>query len=803
MSDNRQRTSSSAMDKEMSDMDNMADTFASDIMGQAAMNVSELMQSFSRWHSVERAMSESKSETSAEQKVQQHLEKFFTMRRVFAEHCGDSPEDEEAINATAACAKDEDVTSLQSTESANKARKPFAQRFFKRMRLAWKSRFGKKHSEKDKKGSEEKEEEGKIEKEMGDSPSPASTSLATTTTTTTTRSEESVEAAFSASSPTAEITETAKMLVAQVIDEAIRTLQSESAGKAKQPFAKRFFQRIKSVWKKEKISVEKEEDIKEKEVGASPSPASTSLVTTTTTTTTTTTRSEENVETAPSASSSFTTPTSHVGPNVNKTNKPAKKEFFIRLKTAWKKSFCKKGEEEEEEGEEEKEEQKEEQKGEEKTEEEGEQKVEKEDDEDVQQVEEVRIPETGSRSRVTTRSQASDEVKNISPVSRSHEDEAATSADSNLTCSPVKVEAEQDDKVFTEHLGVRSVEAKDDPITEIRFQPGPSEEDGRIVCCQERHESAADQASVPNLSTMTTIIRRFFQRLTDEQWREVSEGIYNCGVKDKLIDLCVDVLKFIADSVIKIVLESIGRLSTTSRISILRYPISSEHLIKIFNCDVQRSVEISFSQAVCDTIGADIPVSISPEFTEAIATEALVVVSPVLSTAIQASVDEGSSRAIAPASSQVSKDRAAKKTLTGAISTMKSILTGRGNAVKRRIMTQKASETNNDKETPSRAGNTWKTEPVWMCFNARQRRRVNPVPLQGLYGSSSSQQSKQESRSPAATSSTKEDPPLNKASTDEVCNIFSKTEKKKNEEKTEKTERPLCIGLLCCCSFEE
>ncbi|XP_071342289.1 uncharacterized protein [Trachinotus anak] len=725
-------TSSRVMDEEMSDMDNMADTFVSDIMGQAAMNVNELMQSIHRWASVARAMSEGKNKTSAgsytEQKVQQHLEKFFTMRRVFAEHRGDVPEEEEAINATAACAQDEDVMSLQLTELANKPRKPLAKRLFKNMKLAWKSHFGKKHSRKNKDGSKEKEEEDMIEEEIGESTSSASTSFSLSPS-------QVNEVGQPKGQPLAKtLTDEEQMRHDEVLRAATDTKGETSVPDLAESCSQAFVKTSsptsmdqttevlpincqKELKKTKADSIqpsnsEKEEDVQETEEVRIPEKTSSSRLST---------GSEENVQTASSASSSSATSAIYEEPNMttsqvvedvgtleSKSKKPAKKKLFKKLKTAWKKHFG----------------------------------------------------------------------KNISPVPQSHEPTPE----------------------------VRFAEAEDNWILRAATDTEGEVSIWQTVVLAPLRKSPVQLPWIKQYKCHPLLARKTLKRLMlmDRQWREVSEGVYNRGVKDKLIDLCVDVLNFIADSVIKIILESIGQLSTTSCISILKYPISSEHLLEIFNCDIQRSLENSFSRAVCNTIGADIPASISPEFTEGITTEAFVLVNPVLSMAIQASMDQGSSRAIAPARSQVAKDRAAK-TLAGAISTMKSILTGRGNAVKKRIMTQKASETNNEEETPgtTRGGNNWKTEPVWRCFSARQRRQVIPVPLQDLNGSSSSPQSKKKSRSPLATSSTTEDPPQNKATTDEVCNIISKTEKK-NEEKTRKTKQPLWMRLFCCCcSFEE
>ncbi|GLD66337.1 uncharacterized protein AKAME5_001773800, partial [Lates japonicus] len=323
------------------------------------------------------------------------------------------------------------------------------------------------------------------------------------------------------------------------------------------------------------------------------------------------------------------------------------------------------------------------------------------------------------------------------------------------------------EELFAEPLKVRPAEADEDTVMEI--PSGPSEEDGRTVFSQGGNEAAADQTVVMNSSTMSLLIMRFFQGLTEEQWREVSEGVFNRDVKEKLIDMCVDVLKFSSDSVIRNVLESLAQSSTSSNTFTLKTP-----------SEIQRSVESSFSQAVCDIVGTDIPVRISPEFTEAIATEVLEVVTPVLSVAIQASVDERSSIATAPASLQVSKDKAAK-TLAGAISTMKSLLTGRGAVIKRRVMSQQGLEPNKDEETPATGRNNKKNESVWRrCF--RPRRRIQPFLQEDSNGGNGAQKSKQESRSPLATSSITEDPSLAETTTGEIqeeeetnfSNIFSK-----------------------------
>lgn len=137
--------------------------------------------------------------------------------------------------------------------------------------------------------------------------------------------------------------------------------------------------------------------------------------------------------------------------------------------------------------------------------------------------------------------------------------------------------------------------------------------------------------------------------------------------------MCTDVLSFISESVINTALQKISATSDPFALS----PSSVQKLTEGFNYNIQSSLECSFSQALRDINGVHIPVRVSPEFTDAIAVE----VSCALSVAIQTSLDGGS----VPASCQETKDRAAKRTLPGAINTLKSFLTGRGTVVQKRI----------------------------------------------------------------------------------------------------------------------
>ncbi|GAA6232204.1 uncharacterized protein LOC108893149 [Lates japonicus] len=450
------------------------------------------------------------------------------------------------------------------------------------------------------------------------------------------RSEESERPASSASSfsTTTAITEAAKMLVSQVTEEAVRTLQSTKA-----------------------------------------------------------VRTLQHTDSA------------------SKAKRPAAKSFFKKLKSTWKSNFSRK---------------------------------------QTKTVKKVSSPKASSRLDLTS-----------TPLEIIEEEDTAEKASTSPSPSPSQVDEaskdfqeEERNEVLMTAANTEGEVSTPDPVDSAsqalektpslsslseKEGPGPSEEDGHSACSPEQKGETAEPQLVLNSSTISPIIRRFFESLTEEQWREVNEGVYNQAVKEKLINMCTDVLKFVTDLVIKMVLQSIRQPSVTSGAFNLIRPRSLEHL-KEFLDNIHSSVGISLSQAICDTIGADVPVRISTDFTAAVMTEVI----SVLSVARQAPLDGGSSSAVAPARCQVPKDRAAEKTLAFWLSVMKSFLTGQSTVVKRRIVTQK--DNDNKEETPTKGHDTRKKKSLWKrCFSGRQRIKTQPLLLEDLSQSTSFHKDKQDS----------------------------------------------------------
>ncbi|XP_069366290.1 fap1 adhesin-like [Paralichthys olivaceus] len=69
-------------------------------------------------------------------------------------------------------------------------------------------------------------------------------------------------------------------------------------------------------------------------------------------------------------------------------------------------------------------------------------------------------------------------------------------------------------------------------------------------------QSATVQTLNLTSSAIAPVIRRFFDNLTEKQWRELSEGEYNVDMKELLISMCVDVMSVISESVIRTTLQS-------------------------------------------------------------------------------------------------------------------------------------------------------------------------------------------------------------------------------------------------------
>ncbi|XP_034538784.1 uncharacterized protein LOC117812240 [Notolabrus celidotus] len=304
---------------------------------------------------------------------------------------------------------------------------------------------------------------------------------------------------------------------------------------------------------------------------------------------------------------------------------------------------------------------------------------------------------------------------------------ASPEVKSEKTCSPTLItmtnevlpckDEEENDKTEAGRLPTMS-----------RLDPDPLEKD----------EFAADQQLVLKSSEIAAITMRFFQSLSDEQWREVSEGVYNKDVKEQLLDMCTDVIQYITDFVIRAVLQSIHRDSITTDAFTMRSPQFPE-LMEDFYCNIKDTFESSFGQALQDILGEDNPVKVAPEFSQAITGDVINEVNSALSVASQCSIDVDSPCTVVPVSSKNLKDKTTNKTLGGAVSTLQSLLTGRVTAIKRQMQTIKRSDSDVKEETETKVCQTKRKMSLRKrCSSAWHKNRVQPGLKAGMNAAVSS-----------------------------------------------------------------
>ncbi|CAJ1054065.1 uncharacterized protein LOC114567040 [Xyrichtys novacula] len=198
------------------------------------------------------------------------------------------------------------------------------------------------------------------------------------------------------------------------------------------------------------------------------------------------------------------------------------------------------------------------------------------------------------------------------------------------------------------------------------------------------HEAAADVVLDLEHLDIAAIITRFFQSLSDEQCREVCEGVFNIPGKEQLVKMCTDVLQYSADSVIR-----------------------------------QSDFDRVFKQVFLDALGVDTQVTISPELDKAVAAEVLQEVNTV---PFQAPLAENLCDT-SPASSKLSTN---KTTLALAIATMRSTLTGRAMAIKMKTY-KKSSEIHPEEDSTARDEHIPKKASIWKRQQPLQKGSADAV----------------------------------------------------------------------------
>ncbi|XP_028432307.1 uncharacterized protein LOC114554581 [Perca flavescens] len=245
--------------------------------------------------------------------------------------------------------------------------------------------------------------------------------------------------------------------------------------------------------------------------------------------------------------------------------------------------------------------------------------------------------------------------------------------------------------------------------------PGPSQQD--------RHPEGCELIGLKNV--FYTIIKGFFDSLTEEERREISKGVYNTDVKDKLAHNCAEVLRLVIETITDILSQAMNQFAQPHATLTRRSPTSSQACGAVgqnfvFTDNLQQSLKTTFGEAYCEVIGTDTSISITPKFMEAIMRAITDEVNSVLSETIQASLSGESSHVRSDTCCKFSSYRASKKMLV--IRAIKSLLT--------HFETQKHSdcESKDDRLTVEHTVKVHeKKSPWWSCFRKLLKKKVHPV----------------------------------------------------------------------------
>ncbi|XP_034558092.1 uncharacterized protein LOC117826262 isoform X3 [Notolabrus celidotus] len=690
MSEQRQVLTSSPLERETETMDEYSNNVVSELLELTAANLSEQKLYIHSWETGERKTPEDDEDyylaDDLTQQDKERIKKFFNMRRVFAEHLGEVAEIKETITPC--------NPSTESTTAENTGDKSF----FKKVKTAWKKCFSTKSKEEGVRTAEDEreeldstseraEEETKAEEELRSFPSQSSTcpipspnqvdegiQLESQRAKEETSTSDQAGSSSQTSDRCSPVTEEVKLLIPQTVQDSVEILQcpesvsalnnTDSDNKNKKPARKSLFKRAQMTWKAG-FGKKTSKKINRDEGSHKQDPDSSSLEGA---------KEEEELSLClmPSPEEIDEVTPSEIQPT-NESPKDLQEDPF----SPWNRII----------------------------------QVYKCEEEHL----EIEAGGQPTESPLDSETLLKEEIRSLPPTATS------SSAELSLCLMPSPKEmdevtpseiqpTDESPKDLQETLEEEEVSKDKSPTPER--SPGKEEEPA---------VASENQQLVFESSEISAILERFFQSLSEEQWREVSEGVYNEGVKELLVVLCIDVLNFITNSVIKIVYQSIHQSSTTSDVLTPKSQTSSTRLTENFNDKIQGSFEKSFSQALHDVVGVDTHVRISSEFSQAIVGDVVREVTSALHTLIQAPLDEDFTGTPVPASCRVPKDEAGRKTLAGVIATMRSFLTGRVTSIKRKVLTKCSAEESKEKPTVQTWANQWER-----CFSASHRGRVHP-----------------------------------------------------------------------------
>ncbi|XP_034721276.1 uncharacterized protein LOC117940004 [Etheostoma cragini] len=306
----------------------------------------------------------------------------------------------------------------------------------------------------------------------------------------------------------------------------------------------------------------------------------------------------------------------------------------------------------------------------------------------------------------------SSDSKSVSPcpdeasptVSIHFSEDNKAAEESGLTCVPLELV-----DVADKDVAPQEKEASE-PST-LSSVP-PSEQDRRPEGLQEVNGSEALPQLVGLKNVFYTMIKGFFDSLTEEDLGETSKGVYNTNVKDKLARTCAEVLRLVIETLTDVLSQATNPLGPPDA-TLTRSPTSSQAVRQnlVFTEDtLQQSLKTTLGEAYCEAIGTDKSVGIKPTFTEAVMRAIHNEVNSVLS-------ETGPSSHVCPDTRcKLSSCRACNKMLV--IQAIKSLLA--------QFQTRLSED---DRLTDEHAVKIHKKKsPWWICLrNLLKKKKVHPV----------------------------------------------------------------------------
>ncbi|KAM7382852.1 hypothetical protein PAMP_002551 [Pampus punctatissimus] len=211
---------------------------------------------------------------------------------------------------------------------------------------------------------------------------------------------------------------------------------------------------------------------------------------------------------------------------------------------------------------------------------------------------------------------------------------------------------------------------EEDRIMDSDSIPGPSDQDRHPKTSQEGSGAAAQLTGLKY--TFYYTISQFFNSFTEKELKDIRRGVYNMHVKEQIVEMCMEVLRLIIEAVTNTLSQAIDQFAPEQGTSIsptcsqehnteqVDQNSSAEESFHITDDDIQNNVKSSFDEALSDAL--NLKGVMSPKFPNVMMKTLTKYINSVLSETIKASLEKESAICC-----QFSCCRQCKKVLMGIV----------------------------------------------------------------------------------------------------------------------------------------